>query len=58
MKNISKLLSYVKIEKVLKILGVACLMCLGTFIGTAIYGILGSGFGLTLGYVCGKLILF
>jgi hypothetical protein len=46
----------IKIKNVLKILGTGILMCLGTFLGLSISGILGAGFGLTLGYVCGKII--
>ncbi len=46
-----------KTKDVLAILGIACLMCFGTFLGSMIYGILGAGCGLALGYVCGKLII-
>jgi hypothetical protein len=56
MKNIINKLKSIKPKDILKITGIASLMCLGTFVGSLIYGILGAGFGLTLGYVCGKLI--
>ena len=44
-------------KKLLGLLGMVCFMCFGVCLGSVIYGVLGAGFGLTLGYVCGKLIV-
>jgi hypothetical protein len=60
MKNLKELMNKIKLtdaKKLLGLLGMVCFMCFGVCLGSVIYGVLGAGFGLTLGYVCGKLIV-
>ena len=64
MKNISyhsnplkRTIKKITPKKILISLGIICLMSIGAFIGYVLYEILGSGFGLALGYVLGRLII-